>query len=376
LLIIWIYNVIEKDFKHAKISQEITMMKTLLAIGDEEDFDSFQKFLGQSRLLKKRGFDFKKIDYQAVLEGKLPKIKTKKVMVLFFFPFIYWEENIETKKSKKVYGNRDYFIKFRKFWKEVSKNLKKYYKDKDLHFINLPEKLHVERDKELTRKILSKAGIPVPKHYFTRDYKKILEMINAGRKLFIKVRYGSMGKGITYLEKDYWLTNFRFRKNRIISKKSDYGWTFINISDNKKFLKKLLKQDIVIEEAVNPFLMKGRKFDLRVYVAFGKVLYVYPRTNEYDKIITNISQGARGEDKRFLNSLPPRLVGETKKNALKAVEAMDLNFAGVDIMPDGDHSVVVIEVNGFPGFPSMKDKKVKFNLSKYLIGEMAKEKWA
>ncbi len=350
-------------------------MKTILIIGDEKDFDSFQKFLSQRRLFRKHGFHFKTVDYQAVLEGKLPEVKTKKLIVYLFFPFNYWDKHIETKKSKEIYGNLNYFVKFRKFWKKIDKILKSFYKDKKIYFINRPDNVYVERDKERTNRILAKANIPVPKHYSTRDYRKILEVVDAGRKLFIKVRYGSMGKGITYLEKNYWLTNFKSKNSYIISKKSDYGWKFKEITGNKKFLRELLKQDVVIEEAVNSFLLKGRKFDLRVYIAFGKVLYIYPRSNEYNKIITNISQGARGEDAHFLNSLPHRLLEKTEKNALRTVKMMGLNFAGVDIMPDSDYSAVVIEVNAFPGFPSMTDRKRRFNLSKYIIAEIARKKW-
>ena len=351
-------------------------MKTVLAIGDKKDFDSFKKFLSQRKLFRKRGLNFKTVDYDAVLENRLPKIKTDELIIYFFFPFNYWDKYIETRKSREVYGNVNYFIKFREFWKKTGKILKNFYKDKKIRFINKPDNVYMERDKEKTNRILAKAGVPVPKHYSTRDYRKILAIVNSGRKLFIKVRYGSMGKGITYLEKNYWLTNFKSKNSHIISKKSDYGWKFREITGNKKFLRELLKHDVVVEEAVNPFLIKGRKFDLRAYIAFGKVLYIYPRSNEYDKITTNISQGAKGEDAHFLNSLPHKLLEKTEKNALKTVKAMGLNFAGVDIMPDSDHSAVVIEVNAFPGFPSMRDRKRRFNLSKYIIEEIARKKWS
>jgi len=92
-------------------------MKTFLAIGDKKDFDSFQKFYGQRKLFKNHNFHFKTVDYQSVLEGKLPKIKTKRMVIFLFFPFVFWEKNIETKKSKEVYGSRTYFIRFKKFWK-------------------------------------------------------------------------------------------------------------------------------------------------------------------------------------------------------------------------------------------------------------------
>jgi len=350
----------------------VSYLKTLLAIGDEKDFDSFKKFLRQRRQFKRHNFYFKSLNYNSVLEGKLPEIKTDSLIVFFFFPFEYWEKNIETKKSKEVYGNRTYFLKLKKFWREIGKILNNFYKGKKIHFINPPDKVFLGRDKETSKSTLAKAGVPVSRHHFARNYKKIVGMVDDGQKLFIKVRYGSMGKGMTYLEKNRWLSNFRFKNGKIISKKSDYGWSFIDVTLNKKFLKELLRQDIIIEDAINPFLLKSRLFDLRVYVCFGKVLYIYPRSNETENITTNISQGARGEDSRFASSIPLKILKAASKNAIKAVKAMGLSFAGVDIMPsNGRNIVTVIEVNSFPGFPKAR----RFNLTEHLIKEIVKQKW-
>jgi len=347
-------------------------MKTILAIGDVKDFDSFKKFLREKKRFKKPNFYFKSTNYDSVLNGNLPQIKTNKLIVFFFFPFEYWENNIEIKKSKEVYGNRTYFFKFKKFWKEVEKKINVFYKDKKISYINPPDKIFFERDKEITEHNLAKAGVPVSKRHSTRDYKKIIAIVDSGKKLFIKVRYGSMGKGITYLEKNQWFSNFKFRNGKIMSKKSDYGWSFRDVTSNKKFLKELLKQDIIIEDAINPFLVKGKMFDLRIYVGFGKVLYLYPRSNETKNLTTNISQGAKGEGSPFASSIPPKILSEATKNALRAVKAMDLNFAGVDIMPsNGKNKVTVIEVNSFPGFPRAR----RFNLAKQVIKEIVKQKW-
>ena len=346
-------------------------MKTLLAVGDMKDWDSYKKFYKQRRLFKKYGFVFKAVDYDSILNDKLPKIRSKEIIIFFFFPFEYWDRNIETRAYKGVYGNRSFYIKFNEFWKIISDKIGDYYSNKKISFVNNPSGISLDRDKEATKKILANAGIQVSESYFIRDVDRMMELLDQGKKLFVKVRYGSMGKGITYLEKDRWLTNFRFRNGRIVSKKSDYGWTFNEITGNKRFLRELLKQDIIIEEAINPWLLKGRKFDLRLYVCFGKVIYIYPRSNDTKEITTNISQGATGEGKEFLHSIPQRIIDEAVKSAVKATKAMNLNFAGVDIMPNIDcKSVTVIEVNTFPGFPKVRI----FNLGKYLVKAICK-KW-
>ena len=128
-------------------------MKTLLAIGDFCDWDSFKKFYRQRRLFKKHGFIFKSTDYNSILDGRFPEIKTKKLIIFFFFPFNYWNEKIETKRYKEVYGNRNFYIKFRKFWNVIHKKIKESYKDKDVFYVNEPQMIALDRDKAITNKI-------------------------------------------------------------------------------------------------------------------------------------------------------------------------------------------------------------------------------
>ena len=210
-------------------------MKTLLAVGDKKDFDTFRKFYKQRRFFYNSHIHLKAINYSSLLENKLPKIKTKEIIIFLFFPFDYWDRYIEPKNYKGVYGNKKFYIKFNKFWKIVENKLNKFYKNKKLTYINHPKHLAKDRDKELTKNTVAKSGVLIPKKFNTKKTKDMLKLLDKGYKLFIKVKYGSMGKGITYLEKSRWMSNFRFRKGKIISKHSDYGWRFINITGKKEF---------------------------------------------------------------------------------------------------------------------------------------------
>lgn len=343
---------------------------TLLAIGDEKDFDSFRKFCRRRRDFRASLLRFQSASYSALLAGELPPVATDGVVAFLFFPFEYWDRHIEPRNYKGVYANPTFQEKFVRFWENAEAAVRDAYRDKHLAYVNPPGRLAAVRDKEWVKEVVAEAGVPVPRGFATRKVKEVLALLRAGHRLYIKVRTGSMGKGITCLEQGRWMTNFRFRAGRLVSRKSDYGWTFVDVTGNVAFLRELLRQHILIEEAVDPLLVGGRKFDLRMYVYGDDVLYVYGRTNEADAITTNISQGARGERKSFATLLPQRQLASAQRHAAAAVGALGLTFAGVDMMlcADGETSMM-LEVNAFPGFPRAR----RFNLSRFLAARLMKE---
>ncbi len=348
------------------------MNKTLLVIGDIKDWDSYAKFYRKRRLLKEQEFGFVATDYDAVLNDDLPAITSKTIVIFLFFPFVYWDRHIEPRSYPGVYGNRRFYGEWKKFWRIVAGKLRRHYKGKRIHFVNSPENIPPERDKQLTKKMLSAAHVPTPRSYRTTSTRTILRLLRQGKPLFIKVRYGSMGKGITYLEEQKWLTNFCFRGGRILNRHSDYGWKFRNVTGNERFLGQLLKEDVVIEEAVPRWLIRGAHFDLRALVFFGRILYMFPRSNAAQDVTTNVSQGARSRTMSFLKGISPELIGKARTTSVRAARALGLNFAGVDIMLDPHKQApIVIELNGFPGFPKVRT----FNLAKSLITVIGNRRW-
>ena len=345
---------------------------SVLVLGDESDWDSYQKFCMQLQKHRSRKLNWVTATYGLLEKNRLPLIKTSTLIIYLFFPFAYWDRHIENEGYKGVYGNVEFYDKFRVFWSDIYRNLEKVYQGKKICFINHPLKIAIDRDKELTKTILSENRVNVPMPYYTREYRDILKLINQeNKKLFLKVRYGSMGKGITYLEKGSWKTNFRFEDGKIISPRSDYGWTFIEVTDNIEFLKEVLTKDIVIEEAIDSYKLNGFIFDLRLYVFYDQVLYVYPRVNEKDAVITNISQGGRAGSSSLLKKLPKHVIDRAVRDAVKTIRIVGVDFAGVDVMIGKDFKVYVVELNAFPGFP----KVGRFNLSKRIIRQVENKKW-
>jgi hypothetical protein len=348
------------------------MNKTLLAIGDTADWDSYLKFYRQRRLLKKYKFGFATTDYDSVLNGDCPPIASKTIIILLFFPFVYWDREIEPKTYPGLYGTKRFYSQLKRFWKIVAKKIEEHYEGKKIHFLNSPKNIPTERDKKLTKQILASAGIHTPRSYRIVNVPAIVHLLRQGKKLFIKVRYGSMGKGITYLEQGKWYTNFGLRGSRIVNRHSDYGWKFRDVTGNRTFLKQLLTEDVIVEEAIPRWVIGNAHFDLRLHVFFDKVIYMYPRCNTVCNITTNVSQGATSKTMAFLKGISRNVIAKAERTGIKARRALGLNFAGVDIMLHPEkHEPIVIEVNAFPGFPKVRT----FNLARYLIAEIGKRRW-
>ena len=176
-----------------------------------------------------------------------------------------------------------------------------------------------------------------------------------------------MGKGITYLSSLSWQTNFNFKDSKIISRRSDYGWEFRDITRHHAFLNKLIKKDILIEEAIDCLILNKKRIDLRIYTFLNKAIYIYPKANFPEKITTNISQGAKGAP-RILKLTPRQLIAKAKRLAIDTADVLNLGLAGIDVLLDRNcKDVYIVDVNAFPGFP----KRKTFNLSKTIIKELA-----
>lgn len=354
------------------MEEERQSKPTLLVIGDEIDWDSFKKFRKRLLASPREIFYYVFATYDQLANNQLPIIDSQVIIVMLFFPFNFWGQKIEHSGYHGIYGNREFYTTFYEFWTCINQIINAFYGEKTLHFINPPLSVPICRDKELTKSILVQHNIPVSPSIFTRDLEEILQMIQRGETLYIKVRFGSMGKGITVLRPEKWETNFRFEDNRIASTLADHGWTFVEITGNMDFLRELLTKDVVIEKNIEPCVIDGLKFDLRIYVFMEEALYVYARANHREAVTTNISQGAHGMPPNFLKNIPEATLTEAKSLAVKSAQAVGLELVGADIMINDRLHPVVIELNSFPGFPPTQnlDPAINFPLSEKIIARI------
>ncbi len=339
------------------------MKKALLVIGDEKiarrrPHLSFQKFVAHARRLKnKRPFELRIISYEQLLSKKAPAIDASLIKVVFFFPYQYWNRNIETYQGGKIYGGKAFGGQFRAFFKEVKKIIEAHYAGKKIEYLIHPRACYLDRDKQASKDILAKGAVSTPRTFNISSFRGAERLLSRGLALYIKPRFGAMGKGITYLNREKAVSNFLFRRGEVISRLSDFNWKFSRIKDRQGFINQLLKRGFICEEAIKPATFKGRRFDFRVYVLFGKVIYFYAKSSEVQTCVTNWSQGGRiDKRKTILRKFPRQKIAVLKNLARKAARTLGLNFAGVDIIFSEDlKNAYVLEGNAFPGYEKSFD---------------------
>ncbi|QPK64131.1 RimK family alpha-L-glutamate ligase [Methylomonas sp. LL1] len=177
----------------------------------------------------------------------------------------------------------------------------------------------VERsvDKAMTSFLLQNAGIATPKTWVLRDRDEALAIaeneLAAGHYLISKPLFGSQGEGIRRIEKStdlFWLTS----------------------SHGIYYLQRFIECD-------------GEGYsDKRVFVINGKAIAAMRRRGV--SWLNNVARGASCETIELSEAV--------SELAVKAVAALDMDYAGVDIIKQRDGTLSVIEVNSVPAWKGLQ----------------------
>ena len=172
-------------------------------------------------------------------------------------------------------------------------------------------------DKGMTSFLLGQRGIPTPKTIFSSDLHyvraKLREELANGKKFVLKPLFGSQGKGVQLI--------------RSIGEWVDY-------SD--------LRGVLYAQEYINSGHEVG--VDFRVFVVGGRVIASMKRIGV--DWISNVAQGARVE--------AISLSAEIERLALDAVNALGMEYAGVDLIQDTQGKFWVTEVNSIPAWKGLQ----------------------
>ena len=185
-------------------------------------------------------------------------------------------------------------------------------------------------DKGMTSFLLHQAGISTPPTWVGNDvhqaYSFVRRELTMGNKVVVKPLFGSQGKDLQLISKPEDITNFS---------------VYNNIYYLQRFIKTGLKS----------------AYDWRVFVIGDQVIASMRR--EGMDWISNVANGG----KCYSAVINDRFADVAKE----AVRAIDMHYAGVDLMQDIDGRLWVTEVNSIPAWKGLQ------SVNNFVVADMLAE---
>jgi RimK family alpha-L-glutamate ligase len=182
--------------------------------------------------------------------------------------------------------------------------------------VNGPRAIERTVDKSWASAVLAAAGVPTPPTIVCERYEGAMQAFDRlGGDVVVKPLFGAMGNGIVRVE-DRDLAHRAFRA---------------------------LELERAVYYVQRTFAPAGRR-DLRVLIVAGQVAGAMERVS--DSWRANIARGARPR--------PVALSAAEGELARAAAAALEADVAGVDLLVAPDGEIVVVEVNGIPGWQALQ----------------------
>jgi RimK family alpha-L-glutamate ligase len=198
-------------------------------------------------------------------------------------------------------------------------------------------------DKAMTSLRLRAAGVPSPPTWATESPAQAQRIVTResarGHALVLKPLFGSQGKGLQRV-----------------------GWV-----DGVHVPLPALGQDFGGLAYLQRFIAPPQRpgFDWRVLVVGGHAVAAMRRVGAH--WVHNIAQGAR--------PLPAVLTPALADTAERAARALEMDYAGVDLMPVVGGEIQVIEVNGVAAWQGLQ-RVTPFNIARTLVDDLFDRKLA
>ncbi len=197
-------------------------------------------------------------------------------------------------------------------------------------------------DKSMTSLLLHAAGIPTPPTWATESQAHAQRIVQresaAGHALVLKPLFGSQGKGL-----------------RLVGEVNGVHHTLPPLQADRGGL-------AYLQRFVQPIGTPG--YDWRVLVVGGRAVTAMRRVSE--NWIHNVAQGARCE--------PAVLTPELARLAERSSQALDMDYAGVDLIPS-EQGTQVIEVNGVAAWRGLQ-RVTDFNIARAMVDDLLDRKCA
>jgi RimK family alpha-L-glutamate ligase len=195
-------------------------------------------------------------------------------------------------------------------------------------------------DKAMTSVLLHAAGVPTPPTWAMESVAAARQLVMresaAGRSLVLKPLFGSQGEG---LQRVGWVDGAHVPLPAL---EGSYG------------------QLAYLQRFVPPRTAPGH--DWRVLVVGGHAVAAMRRVSE--SWVHNVAQGARCEPQSLDAGIGPELA----RLAQAASRALDMDYAGVDLLPV-DGGAQVIEVNGVAAWQGLQ-RVTPFNIARCIVDDL------
>lgn len=186
--------------------------------------------------------------------------------------------------------------------------------DSGVPVVNPPRAIERTVDKHWTSRLLCEAGIPTPRTVAAESFDDAMEAFRGLGDVLVKPLFGSGGRGIVRVSDE----DLAYRTFRVLE---------------------MQRAVFYIQE----FVPHGRS-DLRFFVVGGRVIAAARRTGNGWK--TNVAAGA---------GMRPHPPGPGQEDlAVRAARAVGADYAGVDLIEAEDGRLLVVEVNGIPGWSALQ----------------------
>lgn len=174
------------------------------------------------------------------------------------------------------------------------------------------------RDKLRALQLMARAGVGLPVTAFAHGPRKAEDVVMevGGAPVVIKLLEGSQGMGVILAETE------------ASAKSIIEAFSAANVN-------------ILVQE----FVREAAGADVRALVIGGKIVAAMKRTGKKGEFRSNLHRGGKAE--------PAELTETERATAFKAVEAIGLNVAGVDMLRSS-RGPLVLEVNASPGIEGIE----------------------
>ncbi|TFG14493.1 RimK family alpha-L-glutamate ligase [Candidatus Thorarchaeota archaeon] len=184
--------------------------------------------------------------------------------------------------------------------------------------INSVASILLMRNKSESMRKLISGGLPVPRTLITESIETAAEFVLENHPCVLKPITGFGGLGV-----------------QLISEQFDIE----NVYDYLKFHSQMFgKGAYILQE-----LIEGPGFDIRAFVLDGEVVATMQRYSD-DGFVTNIHSGGRARNNDI----------NVSDLAIAAAKSVSGRIVGVDIIPDNNGELWILEVNATPGWNALQ----------------------